>query len=419
MTLPVYDVVVIGAGICGLSAALELKSRGTKNILILEAEETVGGRARSMHLSNGMVFNEGANWFHGGDDNPFYQWAKVRYDLGPLVLDQATGKRTVIWKHSDDSDVVTRIFDELNDAYDRFAAEHPGEDVSVRDLSETLGTAEAIELIEFMAAGWMAMDNAGQISARDYFNDPLGPGGWQMAEGVDFLTSQMASDFGGEIRCGATVTAVQEQGDLVQIELGDGAVISTRYVISTVSPGVLSARLIAFDDKVQNQIDAKIEGLMMGNLIKVIVPVKEAFLLSRKIGADTPVYMVDDRCFIHARTAGKPAVTIFKGGQASRDMEHWNMAQIENFATAMFDKVSMLEGIGAARDGDISITRWGANPYSLGSYSVCEPHHKRPDPFACGRIVFTGEAFLADNNDSPGQMSGAWVAGRKAAIMLC
>ena len=45
-----YDVVVIGAGFAGLQAAVKLQSNG-KNVLLLEATDRVGGRARSTDTS--------------------------------------------------------------------------------------------------------------------------------------------------------------------------------------------------------------------------------------------------------------------------------------------------------------------------------------------------------------------------------
>ena len=41
-----YDVVVVGAGFAGIQAAVKLQSYG-KNVLLLEASDRVGGRARS------------------------------------------------------------------------------------------------------------------------------------------------------------------------------------------------------------------------------------------------------------------------------------------------------------------------------------------------------------------------------------
>ncbi|MBW8734560.1 MAG: FAD-dependent oxidoreductase, partial [Asticcacaulis sp.] len=62
------DVIIIGAGIAGLSAALECKRAGL-SFRILEACDQPGGRARSRTLLSGRTVDLGAHWLHG-DDNP-------------------------------------------------------------------------------------------------------------------------------------------------------------------------------------------------------------------------------------------------------------------------------------------------------------------------------------------------------------
>ena len=43
-----YDVIIMGAGLAGLSCALQLQSRGIKDILILEKHNLPGGLATCM-----------------------------------------------------------------------------------------------------------------------------------------------------------------------------------------------------------------------------------------------------------------------------------------------------------------------------------------------------------------------------------
>ena len=45
----IYDVIIVGAGYAGLTAALALKKVG-KSILVLEARDRVGGRVQLMPL---------------------------------------------------------------------------------------------------------------------------------------------------------------------------------------------------------------------------------------------------------------------------------------------------------------------------------------------------------------------------------
>jgi monoamine oxidase len=60
--------VVIGGGISGLAAAKKLKEKGF-TVIVLEAQEKVGGRMRT-DRSLGVAFDEGASWIHGPKGNP-------------------------------------------------------------------------------------------------------------------------------------------------------------------------------------------------------------------------------------------------------------------------------------------------------------------------------------------------------------
>ncbi|MBN2840882.1 MAG: FAD-dependent oxidoreductase, partial [Coriobacteriia bacterium] len=57
-------VVVIGAGIAGLSAAQRLKAAGAE-VVVLEARDRVGGRVHSGVNSAGTTIDNGATWIHG------------------------------------------------------------------------------------------------------------------------------------------------------------------------------------------------------------------------------------------------------------------------------------------------------------------------------------------------------------------
>ena len=58
------NVVIIGAGFSGLSAAATLVQNGFQNVIILEARNRIGGRF-SVETHNGHVLHMGAQWVHG------------------------------------------------------------------------------------------------------------------------------------------------------------------------------------------------------------------------------------------------------------------------------------------------------------------------------------------------------------------
>ena len=68
-TLSGKKVIVIGAGISGLSAANLLSKHGA-NVLVIEAKDYIGGRIKT-DWSLGAPFEFGAGWIHGpSNSNP-------------------------------------------------------------------------------------------------------------------------------------------------------------------------------------------------------------------------------------------------------------------------------------------------------------------------------------------------------------
>ena len=62
-----YDSIIIGAGLAGLTAAEELASAG-HSVVVLEARARVGGRLENAELSNGQVVELGGQWVGEGHE---------------------------------------------------------------------------------------------------------------------------------------------------------------------------------------------------------------------------------------------------------------------------------------------------------------------------------------------------------------
>ena len=74
MSVQSREVLVIGAGIAGLTAARDLAIDGY-NVAILEARERIGGRIWTSH-ELGLPADLGASWIHGFEDNPIARLAR-------------------------------------------------------------------------------------------------------------------------------------------------------------------------------------------------------------------------------------------------------------------------------------------------------------------------------------------------------
>lgn len=54
-------IIIVGAGISGISAAAKLLENGFKNLVVLEAENRIGGRVNTIPFANSTV-DLGAQW---------------------------------------------------------------------------------------------------------------------------------------------------------------------------------------------------------------------------------------------------------------------------------------------------------------------------------------------------------------------
>lgn len=80
------DVIVIGAGLAGLSAAHALR-RGGLNCVVLEARDRVGGKTWSQPLEDGGVLDLGAAWINDTNQSRMYELAKR---FGADLIEQNT-----------------------------------------------------------------------------------------------------------------------------------------------------------------------------------------------------------------------------------------------------------------------------------------------------------------------------------------
>lgn len=79
-------ILIVGAGLSGISAAANLVENGFKDIVILEAEDRIGGRIHSIDYGSGKI-DLGGQWIHGEKNNVIYEMMKGNFDLGKTAFE--------------------------------------------------------------------------------------------------------------------------------------------------------------------------------------------------------------------------------------------------------------------------------------------------------------------------------------------
>lgn len=91
----IYDCIVVGAGISGLSAAYALHRRGA-TVLVVESRDAVGGSIRSERTPDGFVLEHGPNTVVGKDSALWQHFAELGVEDQRLVADRRGARRFVL-----------------------------------------------------------------------------------------------------------------------------------------------------------------------------------------------------------------------------------------------------------------------------------------------------------------------------------
>ncbi|KAJ8716683.1 hypothetical protein PYW07_003310 [Mythimna separata] len=107
------NILIIGAGMAGLSAANYLLKNGMQDFVILEARKRIGGRIISIPMKNQNV-ELGANWIHGVLGNPIFEIAMAN---GLVNIINIPKPHKVIAATEDGKQVPFGVLHEIHEAY--------------------------------------------------------------------------------------------------------------------------------------------------------------------------------------------------------------------------------------------------------------------------------------------------------------
>lgn len=438
------DVIVIGAGFAGLTAARELVQRGV-SVLVLEARDRVGGRVLNHPIGNRQVIDVGGQWTGPGQDRIRALGEEMGVPSFPTPgagmkhIDYADGQRLEYTAPLPDRDQdalneVVRAIATLNEMAQEVPLEAPWTAPRAREwdsltvqawLDQNLRSERAKQRLTTAIEAVYAVEphDLSLLFALFYarsgaslFNLISTEGGAQQDRydgGAQLVAIRMAEQLGDSVLLSCPVRRISQDAHSVRVE-GDAFSIKGKLAIVAIPP-TLAGR-IEYRPPMPSIRDHLTQRTPMGCVIKVHALYEEPFWrdegLSGRVVSDTgPIRVVFD----NTPRSGSPGalVSFIEGGDGRR----YSGLTMEERRQATIECLTRYFGPKAARPVEYIEKDWSAEEYSRGCYGGV---------FPAGTLVSVGAALRepvgrihwAGTETSPafaGYMEGAVRSGERAA----
>ncbi|MDJ0947366.1 MAG: NAD(P)/FAD-dependent oxidoreductase [Alphaproteobacteria bacterium] len=403
------DVVVIGAGMAGLTAARALAAAGAR-VTVLEARNRIGGRAFTESETFGVPFDHGCAWLHSADQNPLTPIAR---ELGLTTA-------------PDDGDVLVyrggRLQDEnqseaLEDAFARLnqnldEAGESGRDVAAATVFQPRSDWDRLAATLAVSVSY-GVDLEGLSVADRYAQIGTGEE-WLVREGLGRMVNLYGRRVPVELSTPARSVRWDARGVSVETARGN---LEAKAALVSVSTGILAAGTIRFTPTLPARKRDAIAALPMGLLNKVALQYRagtfEVAPGSWLIGLDRAGRPGD---FL-VRPFGTELMIGFVGGRFGQELEAAGEADALDYGRQV-----VRELLGNAADRRFVtglVTEWGQDSWTRGSYSAALPGQAKmrrvlAEPVG-DRLYFAGEACVPEWAT---QLAGAHLSGLEAARQI-
>lgn len=413
-------VVVVGAGIAGLTCAAELQRAGV-DVLVVEARDRSGGRIWTGEVAGTQVDLGGA-WIHGPLDNPLAEYCR---EVGlAWVSDGAWGSRMQI--HAADGSLLSHVAaTSLVAAWSDFdpteAISALGDDASLTDainwyLVDRRFEGPAAEAVRFSLSWLEGGLNIGahpdSISAQGAATYELhGGGNVVLVGGYQSLVRHLSADL--DISLEDPVLAVEHGPGGVIISTAARSIRADAALI-TVPIGVLRRAGIVFQPGLPSPILRAIDALELSTVEKIVLRFKDRWWPDdlRRLVHITPNHAFPAWMDLSLHIGAPTLVGFFNPALAAMPADPGARLDLALASLAtMLGKVP--KPIGAM------ITDWRNDPFAGGAYSYiptgARPADMRAFTLMEGSLQFAGEHTVPEYF---GTVHAAFISGRTAAARL-
>jgi monoamine oxidase len=432
-------IVILGAGLAGLSAGWELKNAG-HDVAILEAQLHPGGRVHTIRegLSDGLYAEAGAGriptthtitreWVKhfGLELEPFLptersqitllKGKRIKTPMGkPIDMSQVPLELTPEERKAGLSNLDAHYYgDFMRKVGDSIRQDWPPEimrlaDISFADFLRQRGASA--DAIQYLAIGFQ--EATALYNVREN-SDLLSAAKSKIKGGNDQLPRAFAAKLSDEIRYGCVVEHIERGERRVTVAYRRAGMldhVEADAVICTIPFGVL--RHIAVTPEWTPEKRKVIDGLNYGPVVRT------TYQVSRRYWEDEGLngFGTSDKNFeAWHPTFGKPGRRGLLQAYVFEDYAHHldELSESDRIEQAISDMDEVHPGLRQHLE-TVVIKSWANDPWQKGAYVVYQPGQEEWYPEICkreGRVWFAGEHA----SPWPAWMQGALVSGIKAA----
>jgi len=384
------DVVIIGAGAAGLSAARMFMDKGI-SFRLLEAKKRTGGRALTDTQTFGKPFDWGCTFLHNAEANPFVDYARKHKIAVKRV---PADRHSQIWINQREAN--TRQYRAIEKRQTLLEKTMSDVAESERDIS-LLKTTERLPQSAYdkMIGNWLVPGiDSQQASIMDW---------WNGVEGKDMLCPSgygtLVQHFarGIPVELGVEVNGIDWSGNGVKISTSKG-MISANHCIVTVSNGVLDSGMIEFTPPLKRRQEI-VHGIPMARYTSVGLKFSRSKIIPTPANAWLHTLDKNDRHIAWAGNMGGSGVLRANiHGQTAEDLEREGKAALIDHVMANLKNLLGGDKLPELIKADAYL--WSVDPHVLGTWSVAGPgfgHKRKRLRYAYGkRVYFAGEACHKD-----------------------